>query len=520
MATKSLCVTSYLEHKASLLFKNRKNGPIICRIKGADDVAPKKFFGRKSFPPGFTFGAGTSAYQVEGGAKEGGKGPSIWDTFTHKHPDKISDHNNGDIAIDSYHRYKEDVKQLKIMGMDAYRFSIAWTRILPNGNLKGGISQDGIDYYNKLINELLENGIRPFVTLFHWDVPQVLEDEYGGFLDRKIVDDFKDYCEVCFREFGDRVKHWVTVNEPWTFSSMAYGLGMHAPGRCSKELGCAVGDSLKEPYIVSHNLILAHGSAFRLYEDKFKADQKGEVGIALVVQWYKSYSNSHPDFEAANRGFDFIFGWYMEPLLYGDYPFNMRALVRDRLPYFTTKEVEMIKGSYDFIGVNYYSARYAENIQISADYIPKYNLQDSYVKELAEKGNIPIGVLEGEWIYVYPEGIKDALMEIKHRYSNPKIYITENGTCEIDDAKNRLTLQEALDDKERVTYYALHLSKVKEAIRNGVDVQGFFAWALMDNFEWSYGYTNRFGLVYIDYKNNLKRYPKLSSKWFTNFLDC
>ncbi|ONK54967.1 uncharacterized protein A4U43_UnF9060 [Asparagus officinalis] len=431
---------------------------------------------------------------------------------------QIADHQNGDVAVDSYHRYKEDIKILKDMGADAYRFSIAWSRILPKGNLAGGINHEGIDYYNNLINEQIENGIKPFVTIFHWDVPQALEDKYGGFLDREIVDDFKDYCEVCFKEFGDRVKNWVTVNEPWSFSTLGYGLGYHAPGRCSQDLGCQSGDSLREPYTVSHNLILAHAVAFRLYNDKFKDVQKGEVGISLISYWFKPYSNCRPDYEAAIRSLDFMLGWYMEPLAFGDYPFIMRAVVKDRLPYFTDEETEIVKDSYDFIGVNYYTTRYARNIPSSQNFIPEVNLQEAYASKVGKKDNVPLGKLEGTWIYVYPEGLKELLLELKNRYNNPKIYITENGTCELDDSTNILTLEEALHDEERIEYYALHLASVKKAIRCGVNVKGFFAWSLLDNFEWNGGYTNRFGLTYIDYKNNLKRYPKKSNKWLTNFL--
>ncbi|WCJ36973.1 Beta-glucosidase 12 [Euphorbia peplus] len=232
------------------------------------------FFNRSSFPAGFLFGTASSSYQYEGAAKEDGRGPSIWDSFTHQFPEKIADHSNGNVAVDSYHKYKEDVRIMKEMGLDAYRFSISWSRILPRGKLNGGVNKEGIKYYNNLINELLANGIKPFVTLFHWDLPQTLQDEYGGFLSSKIVDDFEDYSKLCFDTFGDRVKHWITLNEPWTFIMFGYAMGIGPPNQCSvwQKLNCTGGDSSTEPYIAAHNQLLAHATAVKLYKQKFQVD--------------------------------------------------------------------------------------------------------------------------------------------------------------------------------------------------------------------------------------------------------
>ena len=227
---------------------------------------------RNDFPKDFIFGSATSAYQVEGAAHEDGRGPSIWDTFSEKYPEKVKDGSNGSVADDSYHLYKEDVALLHQIGFNAYRFSISWSRILPRGNLKGGINQAGIDYYNNLINELLSRGIKPFATIFHWDTPQALEDAYGGFRGAEIVNDFHDYADICFKHFGDRVKHWMTLNEPLTVVQQGYVAGVMAPGRCSKftNPNCTAGDGATEPYIVGHNLILAHGAAVRVYRKKYK----------------------------------------------------------------------------------------------------------------------------------------------------------------------------------------------------------------------------------------------------------
>ncbi|KAI7982189.1 Beta-glucosidase 12 [Camellia lanceoleosa] len=473
---------------------------------------------RTSFPPGFAFGTASSAYQYEGGANKGGRGPSMWDTFTHKYPGKITDGSNGDVATDSYHRYKEDVAIMKEMGLDAYRFSISWSRVLPSGKLSGGVNKEGIKYYNNLIDELLEKGIKPFVTLFHWDTPQVLEDEYGGFLSQKIVDDYQSFAELCFKEFGDRVKHWITLNEPWTYSVGGYTVGQLAPGRCSSwlQLNCTGGDSSTEPYIVSHHQLLAHAAAVNLYKQKYQASQKGKIGITLITQWMVPFSKARHNHNAALRAMDFTLGWFMEPLATGDYPRTMRTLVAKRLPKFSKEQSKMLKGSFDFIGLNYYTANYAAYAPNSNSVFVSY-LTDSWVNLTTERNGVPIGAkAASSWLFVYPRGIYDVLLYTKKKYNNPLIYITENGIDEVNNAT--LSLEEALVDNMRIHYYYHHLSFLLQAIKDGANVKGYFAWSLLDNFEWNSGYTVRFGINYVDFKNGLKRYPKLSAKWFKNFL--
>ncbi|KAG5250047.1 beta-glucosidase [Salix suchowensis] len=460
---------------------------------------------RSSFPGGFIFGTASSAYQYEGAAAEGGRGPSIWDVYTHRYPGKIRDGSNGDVAIDSYHDYKEDVGIMKDMGLDAYRFSISWSRILPNGKLSGGVNREGIQYYNNLINELLSNGIQPFVTLFHWDLPHALEDEYGGFLSPRIVNDYEDYAQICFREFGDRVKYWITLNEPWSFSIGGYAAGLLAPGRCSdwQGLNCAGGDSGTEPYLAAHYQLLAHAKAVQLYKKKYQKTQKGVIGITLVSQWFVPFSDAKHDQNAAKGALDFMLGWFMDPLTRGHYPHTMRSLVGDRLPKFSQQQSQMIKGSFDFIGLNYYTSNYAA-------YMPLPIL-------LIQRHGVSIGPkAASEWLFVYPRGIRDLLLYVKREYNNPLIYITENG---IDESNNgSLTLKEALADTTRVDYYYRHLNFLRRSIEDGVNVKGYFAWSLLDNFEWYAGYTVRFGINYVDYKDGLKRYPKLSAHWFKSFL--
>ncbi|WOL19486.1 beta-glucosidase 12-like isoform X1 [Canna indica] len=485
---------------------------------------------RSSFPAGFVFGAASAAYQYEGAASEGGKGPSIWDTFTHFHPEKIADRSTGDVAVDFYHRYKEDIEFLKYMGMDAYRFSISWPRILPNGSLSGGVNKEGIQFYNNLINHLLANGLQPYVTLFHWDLPQALESQYKGFLSPLVVDDFREYAEICFKEFGDRVKHWITFNEPLSFCVNGYSTGLFSPGRIEAQ----------EPYLCAHHQLLAHATTVKLYRDKYQAiimfnryrstvlpifqfacisayiyiyivqflqaTQKGKIGITLVSHWFMPYSeNSKADNEAVSRALDFLLGWFMDPLSEGDYPFSMRALVGDRLPKFNPEQSGMVQGSFDFIGLNYYTTYFSRSISL----LEQVNI--SYESDSRTQ-------LSG-WIQLalrYPQGFRELLLYIKNKYNNPVIYVTENGVDEVNDES--WPLDKALQDEMRIEYHMKHLYFLKEAIREGVDVRGYFAWSLLDNFEWGDGYTVRFGLIYVDYKNGLKRYPKSSASWFRKIL--
>ncbi|XP_065879492.1 beta-glucosidase 12-like [Euphorbia lathyris] len=476
-------------------------------------------FNRSNFPANFLFGTASSSYQYEGAVNEEGKGPSSWDIFTHKFPEKIKDHSNGDVAVDSYHRYKEDVHIMKEMGFSAYRFSISWPRILPNGKLSAGVNKAGVNYYNNLINELLANGIEPFVTLFHFDLPQALEDEYGGFLSPHIVDDFRDFADTCFKEFGDRVKNWITLNEPSIFSYAGYALGVSPPGRCSTwmNMNCSGGDSGTEPYLVSHYQLIAHAAVVQLYKTTYQEIQKGIIGITLAVTWTEPYSNARHNINAAKRALDFTLGWFMDPLTHGNYPHVMQSYIGDRLPKFSKNESKLVKRSFDFIGINYYTASYAI-------YAPQFRnanksvLTDNLVNLTNERDGVLIGpqAHPSSFINVYPKGIHKVLQYVKKKYQNPLIYITENGIDEVNNAT--LPLEEALDDKMRVDYFYHHLYFLQKSIKEGVNVKGYFGWSLLDNFEWGSGFSSRFGINFVDYKDGLKRYPKLSAQWFKNFL--
>lgn len=479
---------------------------------------PTAIFSRRSFPPGFVFGAASSAYQYEGAAHEGGKGQSIWDTFTAKHPEKISDGSTGNVAIDFYHKYKEDIKLLKFIGMDAMRFSISWSRVLPSGRVRGGVNEEGVKFYNNVINELLANGLKPFVTLFHWDLPQALENEYGGFLSRKIVDDYRDYVDFCFKQFGDRVKHWITLNEPYVFNYYGYSTGTYAPGRCSNYSGtCASGNSATEPYIVAHNLLLSHAAGVKLYKEKYQNSQKGIIGVTLISAWFQTKYPTTAGVRASRRALDFMLGWYLHPITYGDYPVNMRSLVGHRLPKFSPLESEMLKGSIDFLGINYYTSYYATTSTSAVNMMELSWSVDGRLNLTTEKDGVNIGQPTPlGWLYICPWGIRKLMLYIKEKYNNPTIYITENGMATANNAS--VPIKEDLNDTLRTTFHRGHLYYLSKAIKEGVNVKGYFVWSFLDDFEWDSGFAFRFGLGYVDYKNGLKRHLKHSAYWFKKFL--
>ncbi|XP_022896264.1 beta-glucosidase 12-like [Olea europaea var. sylvestris] len=358
-------------------------------------------------------------------------------------------------------------------------------------------------------------GIQPFATIYHWDLPQALEDEYGGFLSPRVVDDFKDFAEVCFKEFGDRVKYWSTMNEPYIFIVNGYDSGAMAPGRCSSWMNndCPVGNSATEPYIVAHIMLLCHAQTVKLYRQKYKLHQKGEIGIALVSHWFVPYSKSQADKKAAQRALDFMYGWFLEPLTYGDYPKSMRDLVGKRLPKFTLEEAMMLKGSFDFLGLNYYTANFAADLR-SSNTVNKSFSTDSQTKLTTKRNGKFIGdPTDVSIFYVYPRGLRDVLVYTKQKYKNPTIYITE---CGMGDAID--SVKQGTNDPKRINFYRRHLLAVKQAITDKVDVKGFFPWSFLDNFEWGSGYTQKFGLVYVDRSDGLRRYLKNSALWLKKFL--
>ncbi|XP_057457434.1 beta-glucosidase 40-like [Lotus japonicus] len=472
---------------------------------------------RADFPNGFIFGTATSAFQHEGAVKEDGRGPSVWDTFSHTFG-KVVDLSNADVAADQYHRYEEDIQLMKDLGMDAYRFSISWTRIFPYGT--GKINEAGVDHYNKLINTLLAKGIEPYVTMYHWDLPQALEDKYKGWLSTEIIKDFANYAETCFQKFGDRVKQWITFNEPHTFATQGYDVGLLAPGRCSIPLRpiCRAGNSATEPYIVAHNVLRSHAAVADIYRKKYKNTQGGSLGIAFDVIWFEPATKKQEDIEAAQRAQDFQLGWFLDPLTFGDYPSSMRSRVGNRLPKFSPSESASLKGSLDFVGINHYTTYYARHnstnliatlLNDSSADSGAVTLPFNGIKIIGERAN-------SIWLYIYPQGMRSLMNYIKQKYGNPPVFITENG---MDDPNFPfISIKDALKDEKRIRYYSGYLSSLLASIKDGCNVKGYFAWSLLDNWEWAAGYTCRFGLYFVDYKDNQKRYPKQSVEWFKNFL--
>ncbi|CAN1830500.1 Beta-glucosidase 24 [Linum perenne] len=402
--------------------------------------SPELPLGRWNFPEGFIFGTATSSYQVEGASNIDGKGPSVWDRFTHDFPDRIEGGGNGDIAIDHYHRFKEDVQRMVYMNVDAYRFSISWPRVIPK--------------------------IDPYVTIWHWDTPQLLEAEYGGFLSRNIVDDYVDYCDLLFEEYGSKVKKWITLNEPMGTTAKAYDEGVFAPGRCSPWVNrsCRGGDSGIEPYIVAHNLLLAHSAAYHLYKSKYQQHLTAEIGVTYVTHWFVPYSNATKDVDAAQRALDWMYGWFMDPITFGNYPETMVKLLGSRLPKFTEEESRLLRKSYDFLGLNYYTAYYVKQ----NDDFDEFHLRYANDSHGITTGTQPVlfttQPLGSYWQYFYPEGLRVLLEYTKETYMDPIIYITENGLSEKDNATQ--TLAEALRDESRIDFYNSHLTSVLTAMKS------------------------------------------------------
>ena len=444
------------------------------------------------FPKDFVWGSATASYQIEGGYLADGKGPSIWDAYT-AIPGKIKNNDRGNIACDSYNRYQEDVALLRDLGANAYRFSLAWARILPIGS--GEINQAGIDYYNRLIDALLAHNIAPWVTLYHWDLPLALQFEQDGWLSRKTAECFAEYADVCFKNFGDRVKNWITFNEPWCTAVLGNGLGVLAPGRISPD----------EPYIVAHNQLLAHGLAVKNFRENYAA-QQGVIGITNNSDWREPLTGSEADKAAAQRALEFFYGWFTDPVIFGKYPDVMRERLGDRLPEFSPEEQEMMAGSCDFLGLNHYTSLYA-----SADAPEGFSEADNLSGNGGMSDDQDVFLSEDpawkktsmNW-NVVPWGIRKMLGWIAERYGNIPIYVTENG-CAVDEPDREV----AAEDEFRCDFYESYIRECGNAIADGVNLQGYFAWSLLDNFEWCHGFSQRFGLVRCE-PVALERIPKKS----------
>jgi beta-galactosidase len=450
----------------------------------------------KQFPENFIWGTATSSYQIEGAWDQGGKGPSIWDVFC-MIPGKVQQQHNGNLACDHYHRFKEDVALMKNLGIKSYRFSVSWPRIMPTG--RGQVNPEGIAFYNNLIDELLSAGIEPFITLYHWDLPAALEFEESGWLGSDISDIFADYADVCFAHFGDRVKNWITINEAWVVAILGYGLGVFAPGRKSNTY----------PYLAGHNLLLAHAKAVDVYRKKYKNSQKGQIGITNNCDWREPLTNSPADKAAAQRALEFFLAWFADPIYMGDYPACMRERLGERLPTFTPEQKELLKGSSDFFGLNHYTTMYAADATNNAEQGSVYGnggLSEDQDVNLSVAADWPL--TDMQWAVV-PWGCRKLLLWIANRYNNPPIYITENGCAYNDQPANG-----SYHDPERIQFFEGYLTAIHEAIQAGANVQGYFIWSLLDNFEWASGYSKKFGITAID-PITLNRSPKASALWYS-----
>jgi beta-glucosidase len=444
------------------------------------------------FPTDFVWGAATASYQIEGAWNEDGRGESIWDRFSHT-PGKIKDASSGDVACDHYHRWREDVALMKQIGLKAYRFSIAWPRILPAG--RGAVNQKGLDFYSQLVDELLANDIVPFATLYHWDLPQALQDE-GGWAARSTAEAYVEYADIVTRALGDRVKNWITHNEPWCASFLGYQNGEHAPGL--KDWPAALA--------ASHHLLLSHGWAV----DVIRRNSPGaQVGITLNLTPAEPASPSHADREAT-RHFDGFFNrWFLDPLYGRGYPADMIAdyasaghLAAAELPYVRAGDLAAIAATTDFLGINYYS---------------RAVLRNNHVPEAENEPRSVFQAPENEWTEmgweVYANGLYQLLMRVQQDYNPPAIYITENGAS-YSDAPNG---DGKVHDLRRTQYLHDHLVASERAIQDGARLAGYFAWSLMDNFEWGWGYKQRFGIVWVDYETQ-QRVPKDSAHWYSRVI--
>ncbi|MGE5221724.1 MAG: GH1 family beta-glucosidase [Omnitrophica WOR_2 bacterium] len=437
------------------------------------------------FPEGFYFGSATAAYQVEGGWNEDGKGPSVWDVFSHQ-KGKILNGDTGDVACDTYHDFQTDIQIMSDLGMNAYRFSVAWSRVLPEG--RGGVNPKGLDYYNRLVDALLAKNITPFITLYHWDLPQALQDRYGGFTSRECCFYFADYVSAVVKSLGDRVKHWITLNEPWEYAVFGYFVGERPPGK-------------HNPWTyfkVAHHELLAHGLAVEAIRD---LDAEARVGITLSQFPVYPVRDTRKDRASAELVDLFMNRFYLDGIFRGKYPDLLWKQLWPFKPHVRPGDMEIISRPIDFLGVNYYNRIFAYH----AWYIPFFKTwlyrQTPAWLDCSELGP-----------EAYPQGIYELARRYRDEYGNPVVYITENGAGCADVLEG-----DCVHDRERQQYLQAYLSELARAIQDGANVKGYFVWTLMDNFEWTSGYSIRMGLVYVDHQTQ-KRTIKDSAYWYRDLI--
>ena len=438
-----------------------------------------------AFPNDFLWGVATAAYQVEGAAASDGRGPSIWDTFSHA-PGRTTNSDTGDVACDHYNRYRDDVALMKSIGVRGYRFSISWPRVMPNG--KGKLNPKGVAFYDRLIDELLTAGIKPLATLYHWDLPQPLEDK-GGWPDRRTADCFADYAAAMFGKFGDRVEMWFTHNEPMCTAFLGYKEGMFAPGR----------NCLKDALAASHTLLLSHGRAVQAFR---ASGAKGKIGIVLNLSDVQPATKSTADFAACDREDAFANRWYLDPVFGKGYPRILVDWYGREMCDVRDGDLEIISAPIDVFGLNYYTGS-AVSANPAAGFIKVSG------RQLQERGTVLTDMGWGVW----PEGLYRLLMRLKNDYGNPPIVVTENGMAN----KDAPGEEGRVDDGARVEYLKKHFAAAARAIKDGADLRGYMVWSLMDNFEWAQGYSKRFGVVYVDYPTQ-RRTMKKSAGWYSRVI--
>ncbi len=433
-----------------------------------------------AFPKDFVWGTATSSYQVEGGGLDYGRGECIWHRFSHT-PGKVHNGDTGDVACDHIHRYEEDIQLMAQLGIDAYRFSISWPRVLPAGT--GVVNEQGMDFYDRLVDALLRAGITPYLTLYHWDLPQALQDR-GGWENPDSVNWFADYAALVARSLGDRVKHWITHNEPFVVSMVGNLMGVHAPGKTDTTAA----------YTVAHHVLISHGEATAVMRSQMP---RAEVGITLDQTYSFPMTTSHEDRVAARRFAAFHNDWFLEPVFRGVYPADLVALLEPKGVFANIRLDDISRACVpvDFLGINYYTRNI---ITHNADDL----LGIGY-------GRNPDGAHTASNWEVYPEGLLHTLLYLHNAYHPPRIFITENGAA-YDDPP---TVNGIVPDPDRTAYYRLHLDAVSQAIDLGVPVAGYFAWSFLDNFEWAEGYNKRFGLYHVDFES-LVRTPKQSAHYY------
>lgn len=435
------------------------------------------------FPDGFLWGAATSAYQIEGSPLADGAGPSIWQRFTHS-PGLVLNNETGDVACDHYRRYEEDVRLMRELGLSAYRFSVSWSRVLPEG--RGRVNEKGLDFYRRLVDALLENGIQPNATLYHWDLPAALDDR-GGWLNPDVSKWFADYARMLFQALDDRVEMWATLNEPWVVTDGGYLHGALAPGH----------KNLFEAPLASHNLLLSHAAAVEVY----RAEGKHRIGLVVNIEPKYPASDQPGDLAATKRADAYMNRQYLDPVFHGSYPEEMREVFGEAWPDFPAADLDRIRQPIDFLGINYYTRSVTKNDPSALPVRAGRVIQSRHA------------YTETSW-EVFPQGLTDTLTWVKERYGDLPLYVTENGAAFYDPP---VALADPHPDPFRVEYLREHLKAIHRAIEKGVNLQGYYVWSLLDNFEWSLGFSKRFGIIHVDLET-LKRTPKQSARFYAEVI--